>query len=139
MTASNRELALLYFERFPHDESLADEALSPDFVFHHLRLISGPQAFVTFMRGVSKAFPDFRFDIRHVVAENDLVAAHYTFAGTQEDTFLGTVPSRGQSFSTPGMSLFRCSGGLIQELWVTFHSLAMMQQLGAVPELGDGI
>lgn len=139
MPSRNRELALLYFERFPHDESLVEEALSPDFVFHHLRLISGPPAFRTFMRGVSRAFPDFRFYVHHVVAENDLVAAHYTFAGTQEDTFLDSVPSRGHSFSTRGMSLFRCADGRIQELWVTFHSLAMMQQLGAVSELGDGI
>jgi steroid delta-isomerase-like uncharacterized protein len=135
----NRELARLYFAKFPHDESLVDEALSPDFVFHHLRLISGPDAFATFMRGVSKAFPDFRFDIHHVVADGDLVAAHYTFAGTQEDTFLGSVPSRGRSFATRGMSLFSCSAGRIDELWVTFFSLAMMQQLGAVEEIGDSI
>jgi predicted ester cyclase len=73
--------------------------------------------------------------MHHVVAEGDHVAAHYTFSGTQHDTFLGSVPSRGQRFSTRGMSLFQCSGGRIVELWVTFHSLAMMQQLGAVGQV----
>ena len=63
----------------------------------------------------------------------DLVAAHYDFAGTQADTFLGNVPSLGRSFSTRGMSLFRCADGKIDELWVAFNSLSMLQQLGAVP------
>jgi steroid delta-isomerase-like uncharacterized protein len=131
----NEALARAYFRRFPHDASLADELLRPDFVFHHLREIEGPAAFREFMAGVSRAFPDFSFDVRHVVAEGDLVAAHYTFAGTQRDTFLDVVPSRGRSFSARGMSLFRCEDGLVAEIWVAFDTLRMMQQLGAVPEL----
>jgi steroid delta-isomerase-like uncharacterized protein len=135
MSQRNRDLAELYFAKFPHDESLADEAFTADFVFHHLRDIAGRDEFREFMRGVSRAFPDFRFELHHLVADGDLVAAHYTFAGTQNDTFLGSVPSRGQSFSTRGMSLFNCSHGRIGELWVTFFSLAMLQQLGAVGEI----
>jgi predicted ester cyclase len=132
----NRRLARLYLDRFPHDESLVDEALSPDFVFHHLAEIVGPDAFRLFMRGVSDAFPDFAFTLHHLVSERDLVAAHYDFAGTQADVFLGTVPSRGRRFSTRGLSLFRCSGGRIAEIWVAFNSYAMFEQLGAVEPLG---
>jgi steroid delta-isomerase-like uncharacterized protein len=130
---SNRALAEAYFAKFPHDESLARDALSPQFRFHHLVEVEGPQAFAEFMRGISRAFPDFRFDLHHLVEEGDLVAAHYDFAGTQADTFLGNVPSLGRSFSTRGMSLFRCADGKIEELWVAFNSLSMLQQLGALP------
>jgi steroid delta-isomerase-like uncharacterized protein len=133
MSVGNRALAEIYFAKFPHDESLAWQELTPGFRFHHLVEIEGPDSFSEFMRGVSRAFPDFRFDLHHVIAEGDLVAAHYDFAGTQADTFLGNVPSLGQSFSTRGMSLFRCADGKIDELWVAFNSLSMMQQLGAVP------
>ena len=135
MSPSNRDLAELYFAKFPHDETLADEAFTDDFVFHHLRDIRGRDEFREFARGVSRAFPDFRFDLHHYVDEGDLIAAHYTFAGTQSDTFLGTVESRGNRFATRGMSLFSCRDGRIGELWVTFFSLAMMQQLGAVGEI----
>ena len=135
MLEENKALARLYFARFPHDQSLPDDAFAPGFVFHHLREIEGADAFKEFMAGVSRAFPDFRFDVHHLAAEADLVAAHYDFSGTQRDTFLGVVPSRGRSFSVRGMSLFRCAGGKIAEIWVVFNSLAMMQQLGAVPEL----
>jgi steroid delta-isomerase-like uncharacterized protein len=133
MSVGNRALAEIYFAKFPHDESLARQELTPAFRFHHLVEIEGPDSFAEFMRGVSRAFPDFRFELHHVIAEGDLVAAHYDFAGTQADTFLGSVPSQGLSFSTRGMSLFRCAGGRIDELWVAFNSLSMMQQLGAVP------
>ena len=135
MRDRNKALARLYFARFPHDETLVDDALRPDFVFHHLADIDGVERFREFMRGVSRAFPDFRFELHELVAERELVAAHYDFAGTQADTFLGVFPSRGRSFSTRGMSLFRCANGHIAEIWVTFNSLAMLQQLGAVPKL----
>lgn len=133
MAGGNRALAEIYFAKFPHDESLAWQELTPAFRFHHLVEIEGPEAFAEFMGGVSRAFPDFRFELHHLVADGDLVAAHYDFAGTQADTFLGNVPSLGRSFTTRGMSLFRCADGKIDELWVAFNSLSMMQQLGAVP------
>ena len=139
MTDIGKALATQYFARFPHDPSLVDEILTPDFAFHHVREIEGPEAFRTFMGGVGNAFPDFRFDVHHLIAEADLVAAHYTFSGTQNDVFLDVVPSQGKSFSTRGMSLYRISGERIAEIWVAFHTLSMMQQIGAVPELGGGV
>ncbi len=132
MPEGNVALARLYFEKFPHDDSLALEALAPGFRFHHLVEIEGPADFADFMRGVSRAFPNFRFELHHVLAEGDLVAAHYDFSGTQAETFLGRIPSQGRSFTTRGMSVFRCANGRIEEIWVAFNALAMMQQLGAV-------
>jgi steroid delta-isomerase-like uncharacterized protein len=138
MKAGNIALAEAYFAKFPHDRSLARDVLAPEFRFHHLVEVDGAEAFADFMQGVSRAFPDFTFDLHHLVAEGELVAAHYDFAGTQQDTFLGTVPSLGRSFSVRGMSLFRCAGGRVAELWVAFDSLSMMEQLGAVPARRGG-
>ena len=47
--------------------------------------------------------------VRDYIHVSDLVAAHYDFAGTQHDTFLGTVPSLGRSFSTRSTVFFRLS------------------------------
>ena len=135
MPGSNVALARLYFEKFPHDATLADEAFAPGFRFHHLVEIEGPAAFADFMHGVSRSFPDFRFEVHHVLGEGDLVAAHYDFSGTQADTFLGRYPSQGRSFATRGMSLFRCATGRIEEIWVAFNTLEMMRQLGAVADI----
>jgi predicted ester cyclase len=133
----NKSLACLYLERFPHDQSLPDEAFTDGFLFHHIHDIEGADRFKEFMAGVSRAFPGFSFDVHHVVAEGDLVAAHYDLhSGTQADVFLDVVHSQGRSFSTRGMNLFRCVDGKIAEIWVTFFTLAMMQQLGALPEPG---
>jgi steroid delta-isomerase-like uncharacterized protein len=137
LSLENEGLARLYFAKFPHDATLVDEALAHDFVFHHLREIEGLAAFREFMAGVSRAFPEFRFDLQHQISEGDLVAAHYDFSGTQHDTFLETIPSRGRAFTTRGMSLFRMDAGRIVEIWVAFNTLAMMRQLGAsAGELG---
>ncbi len=139
MTDIGKALATLYFAKFPHDPSLVDEALAPDFVFHHLRVVAGPEAFRTFMADVSRAFPDFRFDVHHLIDAGELVAAHYTFSGTQRGLFMDVVPSRGKRFATRGMSLYRVEADRIAEIWVAFNSLSMMQQLGAVPELDANV
>ena len=134
VSPENQALAQFYFAKFPHDPTLPDEAFADDFVLHHLREIKSIPAFKDFMAGVARAFPDFRFDVHHLVSEGDLVAAHYDFSGTQHDTFLGRIASRGQCFTVRGMSVFRFDSGRIAEIWVAFHTLSMMQQLGARPE-----
>ena len=73
-----------------------------EFVLHHLREIEGAEAFKEFMASVSRAFPDFRFDVHHMVAEDNLVSAHYDFSGTQHDIFLEEAPLRSGGASRPG-------------------------------------
>jgi len=47
------------------------------------------------------------------------------------------ISPTGKEITTTGISVIRIAGGKVAEQWVTWDTLGMMQQLGAVPPLGQ--
>ena len=88
--------------------------------------------FTTFI----EAFPDLSFENEHMVAEDDLVAAHNRMQGTHRGPFMGAPPT-GKRFSVYASDVCRFTdAGLIAEHWGVFDMGSMMQQLGIVPPAG---
>ena len=78
------------------------------------------------------AFPDLTFAVEHLVAEDDMVAAHLTARGTHRGELLGILPTE-RDVSVSVIDLFRIRDGKIAEQWTVMDALGLMQQLGAVP------
>jgi steroid delta-isomerase-like uncharacterized protein len=81
------------------------------------------------------AFPDFRLMIEDMIAEGETVMARWSCRGTHKGDLSGIAPT-GKQFSISGVSVARFENGKIVEGWVNWDALGLMQQLGAVPELG---
>jgi steroid delta-isomerase-like uncharacterized protein len=120
----------------------ADEFISPDMVDHdpslpeHLR--HGTEGFKYFFSMAREAFPDFRMDVEDMLAgEDDKIVTRFTFRGTHQGEFMGVAPT-GRQVEVTGIDIIRFSGGKMIEHWGEFNSLGMMQQLGALPEQGQG-
>jgi predicted SnoaL-like aldol condensation-catalyzing enzyme len=80
------------------------------------------------------AFPDLRFATEDMLAGGDKVVARCRFTGTHKGEFMG-IPPTGKSVTVQFIDILRFGGdGLAHEHWGVFDSLAMMQQLGAIPE-----
>lgn len=77
------------------------------------------------------AFPDLTYTPHTVIAEDDTVAARWTFAGTHAGEFQGIDPT-GAEVEIPVMGLFRIEDEHIDEVWLLPDRLALMQQLGVV-------
>jgi steroid delta-isomerase-like uncharacterized protein len=73
-------------------------------------------------------FPDYRFDVIHLVAEGDLVAALMPFSGTQDGAVLDLPPS-GRSVRVSEMVFFRIRDGKIVEAWEEWDEHGMRRQL----------
>lgn len=82
-------------------------------------------------RGWRDAFPDLHITVERQVAENDLVAVHWTARGTNTGTGNG-IPATGKAVEMTGTTLFRMDGGRIAEEWTCANSLGLMRQLGLV-------
>lgn len=80
------------------------------------------------------AYPDLRFTVEDVFAENDRVLVRWTFSGTHTGSYMG-YPGTGRSVSVTGMNVFRLAGGRIVELWTNGDDLGELQQLGILPAL----
>jgi predicted ester cyclase len=67
---------------------------------------------------VHRAFPDYRWEIRHTVVEPPWIAVHFSDTGTHLGPWHGAQPT-GRAVSTDEFSMYRVDGGRIAEVWVT--------------------
>jgi steroid delta-isomerase-like uncharacterized protein len=73
------------------------------------------------------------FTIEDVVAEGDRVVVRWTGRGTHSGTFMG-IPPTGRTFTIAGIDVHRFEDGRMAEHWHVVDQLALMQQLGLIPD-----
>ncbi len=80
------------------------------------------------------AFPDLRFDAEDVLVSGDKVVARVRVTGTHEGELMG-MPATGRRMDVQAVDIIRFGAdGLAHEHWGVFDAMAMMQQLGLVPD-----
>jgi predicted ester cyclase len=90
------------------------------------------KAFAARWRG---AFPDWHNTTDEIVAEGVRVAEWWTGRGTHQGEYLGMAPT-GRPVAVAGTVFYRVTSGKIIEFRGQFDALALMQQLGAIPDQG---
>jgi steroid delta-isomerase-like uncharacterized protein len=77
-----------------------------------------------------------RFTIEDVVAEGDRVVVRWTNAGTHVAEFAG-MPATGRPFTIAGIDIYRVADGLLREHWDVVDQLALLGQIGLLPEMSS--
>lgn len=90
------------------------------------------KAFAASLRG---AFPDWYATTDEMVAEGARVAERWTGRGTHQGEFQGIAPT-GRQVTVPGSVFYLLASGKITQFRGLFDGLALMQQLGAIPDHG---
>ncbi len=85
----------------------------------------GIDRYVAGLRAVVDAFPDYRWDLRHLVVEGPWIAAHFVDTGTSRGTFRGAPPT-GRTVTTQEFAMYRLEDGLIAEVWVAADNAPLM-------------
>ena len=112
------------------------DALADDFIEHEETpgLEPTKEGVLTFFRMYRGALPDMRMEPQDVLVSGDKVAARARVTGTHQGEFMG-MPATGKRIDIQLIDILRFGDdGLAQEHWGVIDALAMMQQLGAVPE-----
>ena len=144
VTAENKTRARQYLEAIEahsngHITDLA--AFVADDVVNHTPLSGtdltpdeerGIEAFRRHAESVPRAFPDVRFDVRDVIAEDDRVLVRLVLTGTHEGPFLGIEPT-GQEIGMSAMVVYRFEDGKIVERWSEGNTVGLLEQLGVLP------
>jgi predicted ester cyclase len=92
----------------------------------------GLRDYVRGLEAVVRAFPDYRWDLRHLLIQGSVIAAHFVDTGTHEGTFLG-VPPTGRSVTTQEFAVYRVAAGRIAQVWVTADNLGLLSRLRGEP------
>ena len=80
------------------------------------------------LRQVVRAFPDYRWELSHLLVDGDWIAAHFVDTGTHRDTAFG-VPATGRVVRTQEFAFYRIEAGKVAEVWVTADDLDLLTQL----------
>jgi steroid delta-isomerase-like uncharacterized protein len=117
------------------DLTAIDRYLDPGFINHDPPLpgsSDGPDGMRKVAQIMRQAFPDWRSDVQHMIAEGDLVAEHFVAHGTHRGAVMGEAPT-GRNVVLRGVNIFRITNAKIVERWGRLDDLGLMQQLGLAP------
>lgn len=82
------------------------------------------------LRDVVHAFADYRWELRHLVADEQQIAVHLADTGTHTGTRWGIAPT-GRRVWTDEFAHYRLADGRIAEVWVTADDLRVIEQLSS--------
>ena len=110
--------------------------LADDFVEHEETpgLAPTKDGVLQFFRMYLAAFPDLSMEPEDVLVSGDRAVARVRATGTHDGEFMG-MPPTGKRIDVQLIDIIRFGDdGLAREHWGVFDAMAMMQQLGAIPE-----
>ena len=119
--------------------NLIDELVDPAYVSHvaHIPQVSDREGLKQWVSAVRTAFPDIRFTIEDLLADDEKTTHRWSSVASHQGEFLG-VSGTGKKVVCRGMSITRFSGGRIVEEWGEWDALRLLEQIGAVPTASEG-
>lgn len=134
MSEQNKSLIRSYVETWNRgDLQKLSEYWSPNMVHHTRTKSHGLDEVKNIVGSFMNAFPDLRWKIDDIVAEGDRVVTRMTAQATNTGSYMG-LPATGKKISCAVMGIARVDDGKIAEHWGVTDELAMMAQLGLLPE-----
>ena len=90
--------------------------------------VGGLDAYAEELRVVVRAFPDYHWELRHLLVDPPWIAAHLTDTGTHRGPFLG-VSATGRSVTIPEFAIYRIDADRITEVWGNAFGVHLLQQI----------
>lgn len=118
---------------------MVGEFIRPDAVDHNAIIFEQPEGQGGVEEGIRmflQAFPDFRLEAEQLIAEGDLVAVRLHMSGTNTGEYRGLPEPTERHASWDAMAFFRLSEGKIAEIWGVADRMAMLTELGILPDIG---
>ncbi len=139
MTTSANKAAVhrLYSEVFTEgDIDVIAELLAEEYIGYDPpnspRAMYGQTAMRQSAERMATAFPDRRYTINELIAEDNLVAARVTMAATHTGQFFDTPPT-GRQIAITGTVIYQFAAGKIVASWGNWDNLGLMRQLRVSP------
>jgi predicted ester cyclase len=141
MSAENKVIARRVREGIWNGEplSVVDQLFDVNCISHIADPITpdfgrGPEGFKKLVTLYRSAFPDARTIINDILADGDKVMVGWTAHGTHHGEILNLAPTN-RRVTVSGIDIYRIFNGKIEETWVSWDALGLLQQLGAIPAL----
>ena len=118
-----------------HNLSTLDHYMRDDYLQHNLDVPQGKAGFREFFEVTFKAMPDFKYSLKQIVAEEELVWMYSTTSGTHTGGDWLGVPPTGNRLKFDVVDMFRIQDGLIAEHWDVADTYSLFSQLGKIDKM----
>lgn len=111
----------MFYERYiarcnEHRFDELDEFVDAEVVVGGAEPRHGVGPYAAGLRDVVTAFPDFHWEVRHLVVDGQWLSARLTDTGTHTGTFLD-IPPTGRSITAQELAMYRLDNGKIVHCW----------------------
>lgn len=134
--ADHKALVMRIFDTFnTHDADATAALFAPDAVLHDVaaaRPAVGRAEIAEVYARHLIAIPDTQVRIERMVAEGDMVVAHWTIHGTHQGRLLG-IPASGRAVTITGVSLLRFRESLPVADHRIWDFAGLLRQIGLLP------
>lgn len=134
MSENNKVLVRTLFEDADRTEALNYELVTPDFTAN---VAGNPpmdaEAFEQFLMVFYNAFSNFSHTFQDILAEDDKVVFRVMARATHTGDFMG-VAATGRNVTVGQIGMARIVDGRISEVWNSPDQVALMQQIGMIPQ-----
>ncbi len=115
------------------DLALVDEIFDPAFIDHGQGQHGDRDGVKHGVAAIRRAFPDLHFDVQDEIVTDDKVVGRLTATGTMHGDLFG-MPATGKTATWEEIHITRLVDGRFVEHWSLSDQLAMLRQLGLMPE-----
>lgn len=136
-SSMNKEIVARFYEDvfIRHDLSRLDDYMKEEYIQHNADCPQGRGGFVQFFEVIFRAVPDFKYTLRKLVAEGDIVMAYSTTTGTHTGGEWLGQDSTGNRLGFNVVDIFRLEEGKIAEHWDVADTFTFFSQLGIAGRL----
>jgi len=119
------------------DMSAMERYTAPNYVEHQVPagMASDPEAMQKMMGMMMQAFPDLRYTVEDLVAEGDKTVSRVTASATHQGEYMGVAPTNKQ-VKWEEIHISRWVDGKLAEHWGVMDMVGLLQQIGAMPQMG---
>jgi predicted ester cyclase len=82
---------------------------------------TGLDQYIAGLQSVVEAFPDYYWDLQHLLVDGDWLSAHLIDTGTHTGTFL-TIPATGRTITAQEFAVYRIANNKITACWGNLDS-----------------
>jgi len=117
---------------------LVDELISPSHALNDPFVSGsqvGPELYRRRILELTASFPDLRFALDDLIAEEEKVVASWVISATHKGEFMN-IPATGKKVSVEGITIHFIRDGKILDSNARWDAVGLLRQLGALPAAG---
>lgn len=99
-----------------------------DYIQHNPYVEQGSEGFKRFFQNWFNAIPDFQYELKNLIANDEFIWVYGSYSGTHSNEWLG-IPATHAEYQFDAVDIFRVEDGKLAEHWDVMDLHTLFQQL----------